>query len=467
MKKLLFFLVLLPALLGLAPSAPALEIKLVTLARPGSPQRVVAEGFKQRLEARSAGAFTVAIDPAAQPATEAAAIDGIQTNAFQMGILTAEALEPFNPIVAVIAFPFLFRSEQQAASILDGPLGAAIFRDLETIGFKGLAFSEAGFRQLTNNIRPVRTVADLEGLKIRVPATSVPTATWLALGADPAPRPWPIYAELEKGRIDGQDNPLWIVETYRFFAVQRYLTLTRHSYGAHLGLASLKWWQTLSRPEQEMIQTAMIQAAQAQRHDQRVKETARLARLKDQGMVIEEQPDLDEFRVRTAKIKGMSLYREPRVQVLLTRMQEASQTGTAAAVEGLPRSNGPAEPAPTAPLPSASQDPPPLAPSPQRRPSVAGDRPVTDKQPPSPPPEAAKTETRQPTALELLDAPMPEPPAPPAPPPPPVRIIHQGRNTSDGETLPPIIEERIPGSPEPATVPYDPPGTVPGPPPAQ
>jgi len=457
MKKLLFFLVLLSALLGLVRPVPAVEIKLVTLARPGSPQRVVAEGFKQRLEASSAGAFTVAIDPAGQPATEAAAVDGVQTNTLQMGILTAEALEPFNPIIGVIAFPFLFRNEQQAASILDGPLGSAIFRDLETIGLKGLAFSEAGFRQLSNNIRPVRTVADLEGLKIRVPALAVPTATWLALGADPAPRPWPIYAELEKGRIDGQDNPLWMVETYRFFAVQRYLTLTRHSYGAHLGVASLKWWQTLSRPEQEQIAVAMVQAAQSQRRDHRAKETARLARLKDQGMVIEEQPDFDDFRARTAKIQGIPRFREPRVQALLTKMQEASQ----ASADGGDDSGGVGLPL-AAPSPTIRQDQPPTVTSP--RPSEPEDRPVIDQPLPSIPTEAAKTaDGRQPTALELLDAPMP-PPQASQPPPPPDRIIHQGRTSPDGETLPPIIEERIPGSPEPVAEPSALPAADPVPP---
>lgn len=466
MKKRLFFLILLPALLGSVLPAPALEIKLLTLARPGSPQRVMADSFKQRLEARSAGAFTVAIDPAGQPATAAAAVEGVQTNALQMGILTTEALEPFNPIVRVIAFPFLFRTEQQAASILDGPLGAAIFRDLETIGLKGLAFAEAGFRQLSNNIRPLRTVADLEGLKIRVPALAVPTATWLALGANPAPRAWPIYAEMEEGRIDGQDSPLWIVETYRFFAVQRYLTLTRHSYGAHLGLASLKWWQTLSRPEQEMISEAMFEAAQSQRLDQRTKEAARLARLKAQGMVVEEQPDLDDFRARTAKIKGMPLYREPRVQALLIKMEEASQTGATAAVETLPRSNAPTE-VPRPVSPALASPSPPVVNAPQVRPSGAGDRPVIDHQPQSTPTQSAKTDGRQPTALELLDAPMPSPPSPPSPPPPPVRIIHEGRTTSDGEALPPIIEERIPGSPEAMTGQPDMPAADQGPPAAQ
>ena len=160
--------------------------------------------------------------------------------------------------------------------------------------------------------------------KIRVRSAALPTATWLALGANPTPKSWPIYSELELGTVDGQESPLWIMETYSFFEVQKYLTLTRHSYVALIDVASLKWWETLSRQDQKMIQTVMIQAAEYQRRDQRTKEAARLTLFKEKGMVIEEHPDIETFRNKTVGLKEMTLYREPRVRALLAQMQEAA-----------------------------------------------------------------------------------------------------------------------------------------------
>ena len=99
---------------------------------------------------------------------------------------------------------------------------------LESSGFKGLCFSENGFRNLTNNKRPVKTADDLKGLKIRVMNSAIHKAIWQSLGANPTPMPWPIYTELEQGVIDGQENPLWVMEVYKFYEIQKYMTLTRH-----------------------------------------------------------------------------------------------------------------------------------------------------------------------------------------------------------------------------------------------
>jgi len=459
MKKLLLLL-LLSVLLGTALPAAAQEIKLAAPARPDSPQRIVAAKFKELLEAQSAGKFTVNIDPISLGTKETEIIEGIQTNTIQMGIIAASSFEALNPIVRVISFPFLFRNEQQATTILDGPLGAALFRDLETIGCKGLAFSEVGFRQLSNNLRPIRTLADLHGLKIRVMPSPLHTATWLTLGANPAPIPWPIYSELEQGIVDGQENPLWIMEAYSFFEVQKYLTLTRHSYIALIDVASLRWWETLNRQDQAMIQEAMAQAARYQRLDQRAKEAARLIMLKEKGMLVEEHPDFETFRGKAAGLKEMAIYREPRVQVLLAKIQEA----VLLTPEEQPEMPTPSTPAEPDPLPVTALPDQPEFPSPTEIPEQTAIPPqpaapqsslvplqieAEVKSAPLDPKDeqSSEAETKpaepelQPTALELLDAPMP--------PKKPVRIIHEGQTTGDGEALPPIIEERIPASPDP------------------
>lgn len=323
-KGILSFSFLVLLLAGKTALCATQEIRLATLSKPGSPQYIAGSKFKEQLETKSLGRFSVVLDPAGTGTSEAEAIDQIQTGSIQMGILTANAIEPFDPIVRVLSFPFLFNDEQQADAILDGPLGAAILRDLETIGCKGLGFSEIGFRNLSNSLHPVRNAGDLKGMKIRVTSSPLQATLWLALGANPVPRPWPIYSELEQGLLDAQENPLRIIENYSFFEVQKYLSLTRHLYSASINVASLKWWDTLSRADQELIEKSMGVAAISQRLDQRARDAACLTTLKGKGMVVEEHPDTASFRRRINKLKEMPIYREPRMQVLLSKMQEAA-----------------------------------------------------------------------------------------------------------------------------------------------
>lgn len=393
MKPLAFALIALLLSCRLATAAVQ-EIVLLTLAKPGSPQRVVADAFKELLERQAGDSFLVLIDPAGLRSGEAKAVEEVQTNGAQMAVLPAPAFERFDPIVRVVAFPFLFRDEQQAATILDGPLGGAILRDIETIGCKGLAFAEGGFRHLSNNIRPVKTLDDLKGLNIRTPSSPINTALWLTLGASPTPRPWPIYAELEQGLIEGQESPLWLIEKYSLHTVQRHLSLTRHSYTAHLAVASLKWWNTLTPTDQARLQAAMTEATARQRLAQRSQEAARLTLFAQQGMAIEAQPDIETFRARTAELKEMADYREPRLQALLTKMQEAALL----------------------PAPDQAQ------PATEAQSIAPANLPQEQHEHPGPPPQDGRQESpqasadRQPTALELLDADELLPPAEGQPP---------------------------------------------------
>jgi TRAP-type C4-dicarboxylate transport system substrate-binding protein len=156
-------------------------------------------------------------------------------------------------------------------------------------------------------------------------ASPLHKSIWKTLGANPTPMPWPIYSELEQGVIDGQENPLWVMEVYKFFEIQKYMTLSRHVYSAHIDVASMLWWNTLSTDDQQMIQKAMYEAAVFQRKDNRKKDGARLAMLKEKGMIVEEHPDIQSFRAKVADLKSMDIYSETKVQQLLVKMLEATQ----------------------------------------------------------------------------------------------------------------------------------------------
>ena len=325
MKKCLVLIAVVSFICFSTPAIAEMKVKLGVVTKPGSAQNIAAEKFKELIEQRSNGNIKIQIFHSASLGNETEILQQVQMNTVQMAIITGGPFDTFDPIVRVVNYPFLFKSNEQADQILDGPLGAQILKSLESSGFKGLCFSENGFRNLTNNKRPVKSPEDVKGLKIRVMASTIHKAIWQDLGANPTPMPWPIYTELEQGVIDGQENPLWVMEVYKFYEIQKYMTLTRHVYSFHIDVASLKWWKTLDSKTQDMIQKAMYEAAVFQRKQNRDNNAARLKFLKEKGMKVEEHPDIAAFRAKVANLKDMDLYSDPKVHDLLLKMLKATQ----------------------------------------------------------------------------------------------------------------------------------------------
>jgi len=323
MLKVLTVLLLLGLIGG--PVQAAMTIKLGVVTKPGSAQNIVADRFGELVKERSKGAIEVKVYHSASLGNETEILQQIQMNTVQMGVITSGPFDTFDPIVRVIDYPFLFRDNAQADAILDGPLGREILDSLETSGFKGICFSENGFRHLTNSTQPVKGPEDIAGLKIRVMSSAMHQAIWQALGANPTPMPWPVYTELEQRVIDGQENPLWVMVEYKLWEVQKYLTLTGHVYSPHIDVASLAWWKTLDAGTQEMLATAMREAALYQRQQNRAGDAGRLQLLKEKGFEVEEHPDLEGLRAKVAGLKDMELYRDPRVAAMLDKVLAAVQ----------------------------------------------------------------------------------------------------------------------------------------------
>ena len=325
MKRLFILILAVAMILSSGTAMAAMKIKLGVVTKPGSAQNIAAEKFKEIIEQRSNGKITVQIFHSASLGNETEILQQVQLNTIQMAIVTGGPFDTFDPMARVVNYPFLFKDNEQADKILDGPLGAELLKSLESSGFKGLCFSENGFRNLTNNKRPVENPNDIKGLKVRVMASAIHKAIWQTLGANPTPMPWPIYTELEQGVIDGQENPLWVMEVYKFYEIQKFMTLSRHVYSYHIDVASLKWWKTLDKNSQDMIQKAMYDAAVYQRQDNRSKNAARLKFLKEKGMQVVENPDVKAFRAKVAGLRDMELYQDPRVKALLNKMLEATK----------------------------------------------------------------------------------------------------------------------------------------------
>lgn len=271
-----------------------LTLGIVTV--PGSAQYIVSEKFKELIEERSNGRYEIDIKHSASLGSESSIIQQVQLGTVDLAVITSGPVGNISPKVNVLELPFLFTGNEQADEILDGPIGDEILASLEPAGIKGLAFSENGFRNLTNNVHAVNSVSDLRGLKIRTMEAPMHVQLWRALGANPTPMAWPINTELQQGTIDGQENPLWVIDTYKLYEVQDYMTMTRHVYSSHIDMMNLRTFNAMSRTDQRMFVTAMHDAAVYQRQVNRDGNAGYMANIVANGMEVNNNPDIASFR---------------------------------------------------------------------------------------------------------------------------------------------------------------------------
>jgi tripartite ATP-independent transporter DctP family solute receptor len=164
---------------------------------------------------------------------------------------------------------------EQVDALVQGPFGQALLQRLPEKGLVGLGFWEAGFRQFTNSRRPIQTVDDLKGLKLRVIPNPMFVESFAALGANPAPMAFPeLYGALESKAMDAQENPFAIILNSKFYEVQKYLSVTNHVYTASPVLVSKKLWDRMSPTEHKILQAAAVEAGAYQRRLSRESDVA-------------------------------------------------------------------------------------------------------------------------------------------------------------------------------------------------
>jgi TRAP-type transport system periplasmic protein len=214
------------------------------------------------------------------------------TQALQGGIqeMTSPSTSPLVGMIkefGVFDFPFLFNSEKEADAVLDGPFGQKMLDKLPEKGLIGLCYWENGFRQATNSRRAVAKADDFRGIKIRTMQNSVYLDTFRTLGANAVPMAFTeLYTALETKTVDGQENPIPTIDASKFNEVQKYLSLTRHSYTPFVVLVSKRFWDKLNPEEKTILQEACVEARDFQRTANREANARILEQLKSKGMQV-------------------------------------------------------------------------------------------------------------------------------------------------------------------------------------
>jgi tripartite ATP-independent transporter DctP family solute receptor len=294
MKKIVSILMIL--VFAFAGTAVAMEIKLAHVVNEKDAFHVAAEKFKELVEKNSKGALTVTIFPNAKLGDERTLLERMKMGIVDAGVITSGPIINFVPSFGVIDLPFLFRDPKHAYAVLDGSIGQKLMADLEAQGWKGLAFAERGFRNLTNSKRPVKTPEDIKGLKIRVMQNPVYVDSFKALGANAVPMAWTeVLTALQQGTVDGQENPLNVIMAFKLYETQKYLSITRHAYAPAPIIMSMNTWKKLTPEQQAIVKKAAQDAAEFERAWDNKMEAEWLKDLKAKGMVVA-TPDLKAFR---------------------------------------------------------------------------------------------------------------------------------------------------------------------------
>lgn len=185
--------------------------------------------------------------------------------------------------------PFLFNNEAEAHAVFDGPVGKALNDKLAEKGVVVLGWWENGFRHITNSKHPVNKVSDLRDLKFRTQPNPLTLDAFKSLGANASPLPWSeLFVALESKAFDGQENPIVLMYTQRFYEVQKYLTLSSHVYSPLLFAVSKKFWDGLSADDKQMMSAAAKEATAFQRKENGGEAGKALQGMKDKGMQVAE-----------------------------------------------------------------------------------------------------------------------------------------------------------------------------------
>ena len=251
------------------------------------PAAVGMKKFAEAVATKSGGKMKVNLFFNSALGSDQAVVSAIKGGTVEMAVMNSGILASEAKELAIFDFPFLFANEKESDAIVDGPVGKKLHEKLEEKGIVGLSYWELGYRHITNSKRPLNSVADIEGLKLRVIPNPINVAWVKALGANPTPMPFPeVYGGLEQKAIDGQENPIGVIAANKFWEVQKHIALTNHQYNPQSVIFSKKVWDTLTPAEKKILDDSADEAAKGQREASRSAVAANLDLLKKNGMTV-------------------------------------------------------------------------------------------------------------------------------------------------------------------------------------
>lgn len=248
--------------------------------------------FKELAEARTAGKVRVEVYPNSQLYKDREEIEALKIGAVQM---LAPSLSKLGGDFEVFDLPFLFADHAAFHKVVDGSIGTTLLHSLEPRGIKGLTYWDNGFKVFTAN-RPLQTVEDFKGLKIRVQASRALVQQMTQLGAEPSISPLiNVFNALRHGQLDGQENTPVNVDSQRLQEVQTHLTVSNHGYLAYAVIVNKSFWDKLPAPIRSTLEGALRDATVYENSIAEAENTKALERIKSSGKLNVFTPNAQEL----------------------------------------------------------------------------------------------------------------------------------------------------------------------------
>jgi len=253
-----------------------------------------AQVFADKVSEYTDGEVEIQIFPSSQLGNERDLVEGVGIGTIEMSLTSTGPLPNFSSDFMLFDLPFIITDRQKAYEVMDGEIGQEILGSLEPMGINALGFWENGFRHVTNNAGPIVSPEDIEGMKIRTMENPIHLETFRHLGAQPTPMAWgEVFIALQQGTIDGQENPLVILDTAKVYEVQEHVSLTGHFYSPAVMSINKELFDGFSSDTQEAIVKAEKEARDWERQYSSDLDAELVSALAEKGMVVTEVDKLE------------------------------------------------------------------------------------------------------------------------------------------------------------------------------
>lgn len=287
-------------LFAAAPAQAQTVLKIGHVLAKGSHYDVGANKFCEEIEKGTAGRYKCQVFPASALGGEREEIEAVQLGTQDLVLTSTGPVGNFVPEIKIVDVPFLFRDYDHARKVLDGKIGQDMLTKFQAHGLVALAWSENGFRHMTNNKRPIVNASDAAGLKMRTMENKVHMEGYRTFGILPTPMAFPeVFGALQQGVVDGQENPIPVILASKFSQVQKHLSLTGHVYSPALLLTSPRVWNKLSDADKAVFTSAAKASVVATRKKVNDDEANGIAQLEKDGMQVVKQVNGASFRDAT------------------------------------------------------------------------------------------------------------------------------------------------------------------------
>jgi tripartite ATP-independent transporter DctP family solute receptor len=271
---------------------------------------------------RTGGRHQIRVFHSRQLGEEKETIEQTRVGAIDLNRINGALIGNFVPAMNTLAMPFLFRSIENLQKVLDGPIGNEILNSFGPYGFVGLAFYDSGARSIYNSVRPLHSIADIKGLRLRVQQSELMSDMIKALGAEPVELPYgQVLTGLATKLIDGAENNWPSFVTTDHYKYAGFYTLTEHTMSPEVLVMSQKAWQSLSAEDQKIFRDSALRSSRFMREKWKDLEDQSRKRAEAAGVTIVRDFDRKPFEAAMATIYEKA-QRDPATARLIERIRK-------------------------------------------------------------------------------------------------------------------------------------------------